>query len=164
MMNSTTASNTIDTPHGTARGRARSTGRAGGSATRSRSTAAKVEARLRLVLRANAVTSAASGAVGLVAAGYWSERLGIDNVAVTAAIAVGLLVFAADVWFGSRASGDGLRRHALLVSLADLAWVAASGVVVALGILTTFGTVATVLVVAVVADFAAAQLWLRHRL
>ena len=126
--------------------------------------AIKAARNLRLVLRANAATSAISGAVGLAAASYWSERLGIDHVAITAAISVGLLLFAVMVAVASRLPADRLRTEALLISIGDLAWVGASAVVVAFGLLTAFGNVAAILVALVVADFAAMQLWLRRRL
>ncbi|MGI9616031.1 MAG: hypothetical protein ACR2QO_24170 [Acidimicrobiales bacterium] len=119
---------------------------------------------LRLVLRANAFTSGLAGAVGLIGASYWSERLGIDNVAVTAIVSIGLLIFAADVVWASRASDDRLPNQALLVSIADIMWVVASAIVVGLGILTTFGTVAAIVIAVGVADFAALQLWFRSRL
>lgn len=119
---------------------------------------------LRLVLRANALTSGLAGAVGLIGASYWSERLGVDNVAVTAIVSIGLLIFAADVVWASRASDDRLPTQALLVSIADIVWVVASAIVVGLGLLTTFGTVAAIVIAVGVTDFAALQLWFRHKL
>lgn len=126
--------------------------------------AGKAMRNLRLVLRGNAFTSALAGAVGLIGASYWSERLGIDNVAVTAIVSIGLLIFAADVVRASRASDDRLPTQALLVSIADIVWVVASAIVVGLGLLTTFGTVAAVVIAVGVADFAALQLWFRSKL
>jgi hypothetical protein len=120
--------------------------------------------KLRLVLRANAATSAISGTVGLIGASYWSTKLGVDNIAVTAAVAVGLLVFAVDVVLASRVADEKLPASALLISIADITWVAATAVVVALGLLTPFGTVAAIVIALGVADFAAVQLWLRRRL
>jgi len=119
---------------------------------------------LRLVLRANAFTSALSGAIGLVGAGYWSERLGIDNVVVTALVSIGLVLFAVDVVRTSRVPDERLGSGALLVSIADIVWVIASAVVVALGLLTPFGSVAAIVIAIGVADFAALQLWFRSRL
>lgn len=122
------------------------------------------ERHLRRVLRANAASSGLFGLVGLVGAGYWSDRLGLGPVALTAAIAVGLVVFALDVWWIAGLPVARLRRWALTVSVADLAWVAASIVAVSVGALTTFGAVAALIVAVLVADFALTQLWFRHRL
>jgi hypothetical protein len=128
------------------------------------SRSARAARTLRGVLLTNATTSAVSGVAGLIGASYWSERLGIDNVAITAVISGGLVLFAAAVVFAARVPDESLKGEALLVSLADIGWVAASAVVIALGFLTTFGTVAAVVIALMVADFAAMQLWLRRRL
>lgn len=127
-------------------------------------TDSRAEHHLRLVLRANAVSSALFGLVGLVGAGFWSERFGLEPVALTAAVAVGLVVFAIDVWWIARQPVARLRPLSLAVSAADLAWVAASVAVIAMGVLTTTGAVAAILVAVLVSDFALTQLWFRHRL
>ncbi len=122
------------------------------------------EPTLRLVLRANAATSALFGLVGAIGAGYWSDRLGIDHVAITLIVSIGLVLFAADVLRISRLPTQRLRSASLQVSIADMAWVAATIVVVALGLLNTFGVVAALIVAVGVADFALAQLWFRRLL
>ena len=131
----------------------------------SRSTAPAVaERRLRQVLRANAMSSGLFGLVGLAGADYWSDRLGLEPVALTAALAIGLLVFAADVWWIASQPVQRLRPLALAVSAADLAWVAASITVVAIGVLTPIGAVVAIVVAVLVADFALTQLWFHRRL
>ena len=122
------------------------------------------ERSLRLVLRANATTSALFGLVGAIGAGYWSDRLGVDHVAITLIVSIGLVLFAADVLRISRLPTQRLRSASLQVSIADMAWVAATIVVVALGLLNTFGVVAALIVAVGVADFALAQLWFRRLL
>ncbi len=116
---------------------------------------------LRRVLRANALTSFLTGAIALAAGPWVSRGLGIDHVAVTRLIGAGLIVFAVDVALLSRAHPDRLLRDTLLVSAADLTWVAATVVVLFTGILSTAGVLVAVVAGIAVADFAAAQLWLR---
>lgn len=120
--------------------------------------------RLRRVLAANAVSSATFGIVGLAWAGYWSDRLGIDHVGLTVAVAIGLIAFAADVGWVARGGVDRLRRFTPLVTVADATWVVASIAAVALGVLSTVGAIAAVVVAVGVADLALAQAWLLRRL
>jgi hypothetical protein len=119
---------------------------------------------LRLVLRANATSSAACGVIGAAGARFWSDRLGIDNVALTAAVSVGLLAFAAVVWLASNQPSHRLRSRAVEVSVADIAWVLASLVVVAAGVLSVLGASLALVLALIVACFAAGQLWYRRRL
>ena len=120
--------------------------------------------RLRAVLRLNAATSLGGGLVAAIASPWVSDTLGIDHVLITRLLGVGLVLFAADVAFLSTRGREALARGARLVSAADIAWVLASLVVVATGILTTVGVAVTLLVALGVADFAATQLWFRARL
>ncbi len=120
-------------------------------------------ARLRTVLRLNAGFSAIGGLIALIAASWVSDGAGIDHVTLTRIVGAGLILFAIDVLLLARASEARLVRDSLLVSVADLSWVAASMVVLAVVDLTRAGVVGTVLVALVVADFAAAQLWFRSK-
>ena len=119
--------------------------------------------RLRLVLRLNALSSLASGLVAAIAATWVSETLGIDHVAITRVVGVGLVAFAANVVYISTRGDARVLAEARLVSAADAAWVIATIVVLASGILTTAGIVIAAVVGVMVADFGALQLWLRAR-
>ena len=120
--------------------------------------------RLRAVLAANATTSLLFGVAGLVAAPYWSETLGIDSTGWIRLVSAGLVLFAVDVALVAARARASLASAALAVSLADLAWVAATGVALATIDFTTTGWVLAVVIGAGVLDFALLQLWFRSRL
>ena len=122
------------------------------------------ERRLRGVLALNAATSLAVGVAGLIAADWWSERLGLDSPGWTRIVSVALIAFALDVALAARSRPARLRAGAALVSAADVAWVAATIVVLATGRLSGAGVVVAVVLGVGVADFAALQLWFRHRM
>ena len=128
-----------------------------------RSTESIALSRLRTVLAANAATSFAGGAVGLVAAPWLSRELGFDHVALTRIISIGLMLFAAAVAILARSRAEHTIRWSASVSAADLAWVAATIVLVASGTLTTAGAAVAVVLGLGVLDFAVVQLWLRGR-
>ena len=119
--------------------------------------------RLRLVLRLNATTSFVGGAIAAIAAAWVSETLGIGHVAITRLVGIGLMVFAADVAWISARDRDRLLSETRLVSAADAAWVVATIVVLATGILTTTGVIVAAVLGLGVADFGLTQLWLRKR-
>lgn len=121
------------------------------------------EGRLRLVLAANAATSIAGGLAGLVAAGWFSTKLGVDNTLVVRLVSAALLLFGVDVALAAaKAKENRLAQAALAISTLDLVWVAASIVIVVAGWLSTFGNVVAVALAVGVADFAIAQLWFRR--
>lgn len=120
--------------------------------------------RLRAVLAANATTSLLFGVAGLVAAPHWSETLGIDSAGWVRLVSAGLVLFAVDVALVAARARASLASAALAVSLADLAWVAATGVALATIDFTTAGWVLAVVIGAGVLDFALLQLWFRSRL
>lgn len=122
------------------------------------------EGRLRAVLSVNAATSFATGAVGLAAAGWWSERLGVGSTTWTRVVSAGLILFAVDVLVVARARRRRLRVGAVAVSAADIVWVAATVVVIAAGALNGVGVALATVVGLVVADFALLQLWFRSRM
>ncbi len=124
--------------------------------------------KLRNVLKANAAFSVIGGLVAVTDAPWVSEQTGIDHVAVTRVVGVGLLVFAPLVAMivltGSRTDTSRLIRDSLLVSINDFLWVAATIVVLATVELTTAGIVVALLLALMVTDFGVAQLWYRSKL
>lgn len=119
--------------------------------------------RLRLVLRANAATSIASGAIALIAGSWVSRELGIDHVTLTRLLGAGLIGFALLVLGIAGSNERRLLSESLLVSMGDAAWVVGTIVVVTTGALTTTGNIVAALVALAVADFGVAQLWFRAR-
>lgn len=120
--------------------------------------------RARLVLRANAATSAVTGAIAVVAAGWLSDVAGIDHVVITRLAGVGLLLFAAEAFRLSTLPAPKLPAGLLQTSIGDIAWVLATPVVIALVDLSRAGTIGAIVIAMGVADFAIAQLWLRSKL
>lgn len=119
--------------------------------------------RLRLVLAVNAATSFAGGVAGLFGASWLSEKLGFDDVALTGVVGIGLIVFALGVAVLARARAERMLQWAAAVSIADLAWVTATTVLIATGALTTAGVIVMVGVGVGVLDFGILQLWFRNR-
>lgn len=114
------------------------------------------EDRLRLVLRANAGFSLIGGLAAVAAGGALAEMLGV-NVWLLGFIGVALIIFSGDVWLVSRRSGPQMASLARLISMTDAVWVAATVVIIALGVLSTAGSVLTAIVGVIVADFAIMQ-------
>ena len=119
---------------------------------------------LRRVLAVNATTSGVAGIAGLVAASWWSDTLGIPSVGWIQLIGAGLVVFAIEVALVAARATKALASAALAISMADLAWVIGTGVVLATVDLTTTGWILAVVMGIGVADFALLQLWFRSRL
>ena len=122
------------------------------------------EGRLRAVLAVNAATSLVAGVAGLAAARWWSEELGVDSPGWVRIVSIGLVLFAVDVALVARSRRDVLRRHAATVSVADLTWVAATAVLVAVGAFSTTGAIIAVVMAVGVLDFALLQLRFRSQL
>lgn len=120
--------------------------------------------RARLALRANATFSTVTGVIGIAAAGWVSERSGIEPTWIIRLVGVGLLVFAADLIRQSRLPEAKLPFALLQTSIADLGWIVATPVVIAVVDLTRAGTIGAIAIAAVVLDLALAQLWLRSKL
>ena len=118
-------------------------------------------ARLRTVLSVNAATSFAAGVLGLLATDRLVEDLGLQSAGWTRLISAGLVLFAFDVALGARTRH--LAATALATSVLDLAWVAATVVVLAAVDLTGLGQLVAVVMGVAVLDFAALQLWFRSR-
>lgn len=119
--------------------------------------------RLRLVLRLNAATSLLGGLVALAAGPWVSTTLGIDHVAITRLLGAGLIAFALHVLWTSTRREHRLLAETPMISAGDAAWVVATAVVIALGLLTAWGVAVAALVGLIVADFGLAQWWLRSR-
>lgn len=125
-------------------------------------TPASAAQRLRAVLSVNATTSFVAGAAGLLATDRLVDGLGLQSAGWTRVVSAGLVLFALDVALGVRSSRY-LANTALLTSVLDLAWVAATVVVLATVDLTGAGQAVAVVVGVAVLDFALLQLWLRSR-
>ena len=119
---------------------------------------------LRRVLGVNATTSLTTGIVGLVAAPWWADTLGVGSVGWLRLVSVGLVVFAIVVAVSVARTGADLSTAALLVSCADLAWVAATVVALATIDFLTTGVVLAVGVGVIVGSFAVVQLACRRQL
>lgn len=128
-----------------------------------RTGATTAASRLRTVLAVNATTSAVAGLVGLLATDRVVDELGLHSAGWTRLISAGLVLFAVDIAFGIR-SRPRLATTALVTSVADVAWVMATVVVLATVDLTATGRVAAVVMGIGVLDFALLQLWFRRRL
>jgi hypothetical protein len=111
------------------------------------------------LLRLDAVTCAASGALAVAAAPAVADALGPD-VPTTAVRVVGvaLLLWAVDVGLLSRASGRLLRRGTAAVAGVNVAWEVATVVLVAAGAFSVGGAVLALAVAAVVGGLGLLQL------
>ena len=119
--------------------------------------------RLRTVLSVNAATSLAAGLAGLAATDRFVEELGLQSAGWTRLVSAGLVLFAIDVALGARSSRH-LATPALVTSVLDVAWVAATVAVLATVDLTGIGRLVAVVMGVAVLDFAVLQLWFRSRL
>ena len=119
--------------------------------------------RLRAVLRINATSSLIFGLMAAVAAGWVSDTLGIDQVTITRLVGIGLVLFAANVFFIAGRPQPELLSETRLVSAGDAAWVVATVVVLTAQFLSTVGVISAVVVGLAVADFGITQLWMRTK-
>jgi hypothetical protein len=115
------------------------------------------EAVLRLVLKLDAVVTAANGAAYLAAAGPLEDLLGVDAT-VQRPIGAFLMLFAAGVWLVATRPAIS-RRGVLAVAMGNALWVVGSLAFAITGVSspTTVGTVWIVLQALVVGGFAAFQ-------
>ena len=120
--------------------------------------------RARLALRANATFSTVTGVIAVVAAGWVSDRSGLEPTWLVRVVGVGLLLFAADLVRQSRLPEAKLPFALLQTSIADVGWIVATPIVIAAVDLTRSGTIGAIAIAAVVLDLALAQLWLRSKL
>ncbi len=123
--------------------------------------------RLRGVLLANSVTSAAAGLVAAIGPRWVNDRI-LDSAGAiewTRGVGVGLIGFAIAVAVVAvRVRGRTLRRAAVEVSVIDLAWVAATAVVIATVDLSGFGLAVAIVMGVGVLDFATLQLFFARRI
>lgn len=111
---------------------------------------------LRMALRSNAIFSAISGCVFVVASGPLSQWIGPQQPALIVAIGVSLLVFAVSLFATSRRETMNLMEAWTAVSL-DTAWVIGSGIVIFSGVLSTQGNWAVAIIADIVMVFAVLQ-------
>jgi hypothetical protein len=124
----------------------------------------RAASRLRNVLRLNAALSTITGLTAVVAGGPIGRLLGVEQIWAVRLIGAGLLAFATLVAAAAATRTRLLVRWGLLVSIADLTWVAATIAVVALGWFSGTGTLVMSVLALVVLDLAVAQLRGRSRL
>lgn len=121
-------------------------------------------ARLRLVLRANATTSALGGLVMAVAPHQLDELLGTSHPGWVRLVGLALLPFAALVAWLSTGDAERLRRFVPGIVIGDVGWVVASVVTVLLGWYSTTGVVIVLAMAAAVDAFAVLQWMFARRL
>ena len=122
---------------------------------------ATAEDRLRALYRVDAVATGAVGLLFLLTPASTYGDLPGWFVRTTGAV---LLVVAADLAIGSRWTGKRLRWSAVALGELSLAWVVASGVVVALDLLPAASDVAVLAIAAVTAFFGISYLRLARAL
>jgi hypothetical protein len=120
--------------------------------------ARRAATRLRNLLRVNALFSTVTGLGAVAAGGQVADLLGVDQVWVVRALGAGLVGFAGVVFVVSGVRTSRLRPASLVVSIADLGWVAGSLVTFTLGWLSTSGVAAMVATGVVVLGLGLAQL------
>lgn len=115
---------------------------------------------LRGALMGNAVFSGISGAVLVVGFGPIGSFMGMDIPGLLIGLGVALLLFAGGLVLLVRQSTIG-RTWAIIISMAEVAWVIASGVILLIGpeLLTMTGHWLIIVVADIVAVFAVLQLW-----
>ncbi len=118
---------------------------------------------LRGVLRANAVFSIVGGVVALVAFAPVDSLLGTGSRPAVAACGLGLIVFAVFVAHVAASSPGPARGRAVIVSIADAMWCAATAALLAVMDLTLAGDVLLVTIAVIVAAFGVAQVVLVRR-
>jgi hypothetical protein len=123
---------------------------------------ASAATRLRTVLRADAVVTGAVGAVAVLAAPSLAGLLGTPTV--LRVIGAVLLVAAVDIALLARLSGRRLALAGTVVGELALAWVAATAVVIALGLANPAGVALLVAVAMPTAAFGVAELRLARQL
>ncbi|WP_420453175.1 hypothetical protein [Ilumatobacter sp.] len=118
--------------------------------------------RLRRILAVDALTSGLSGLAMAVAAGGVDDLLGTGRPGWVRGVGVGFVVFAAGVAWVARADESSLRRLSLDVVMANVAFVVAMVVGLALGWFSGVG-IAIAVAVAVHVDVLAVQQWRERR-
>ena len=118
---------------------------------------------VQLALRINAAFSAITGTVALLGAARLNETFGLDVAWLFRVVGGGLVGFAIIVMFVATKSDQALVVETLMISVADLGWVAGTAVVLLVGIVDRSGGWILAGCAAVVLDLAIAQLWTRRR-
>ena len=121
------------------------------------STLARTSKPLQQVLLADGVTSGVTGLGLVVMPARIAALIGAPSAALVAGIGAGLLLFGAALIRHASRTEPG-RGATILIAALNLAWVAASAVVVVAGGLSTLGTWVLILVGIVVLGFAILEL------
>ena len=119
-------------------------------------TTASPQDRLRTVLKADAVVTAAVGAVALLAAEPLAEEMGTTTV--LRVVGAALVLVGVDLALLARLSGRRLALAGTVVGELALAWVLGTAVVLALGLASPVGAALLVGVAAVTAWFGVTEL------
>lgn len=113
---------------------------------------------LRWSLGANAIFSCVSGAAFVLLAARIAPFIGVEPPGIVVAVGANLLAFAAGLAYLATRAEVPLQAARVVVAL-DLAWVAGTGIVVALGLLSDAGNLAALAVGDVVLVLAGLQAW-----
>lgn len=118
---------------------------------------AVAERRLRLTLRANAVTSIVCGSILALAPHALDDLLGTGHPGWVRLVGIGVVLFGADVWWTSTRPLGKLVRQAPGIIAADAAWVVLSIVTLLLGWFSGWGIAAVIAMALAVDTFAFLQ-------
>jgi len=120
---------------------------------------------LRRVLQANTATSTLMGILFIGLSGTVASFLGLASPAIIVVLGIGLLVFAAGVYWASTQNPTH-RQHVLIIFLLDVAWVVGSTIILLTNVipLTTEGKWAVLFAADAVAVFAALEYYGLRRL
>lgn len=121
--------------------------------------AVDVTGRLRTLLRADTALCGVTGLVAAAAAAQVADLLGPDVGTTTVRIVgIALVLYALDLALISRASVRWQRPAALVAGVGNVAWVAATIVLVAVGAFSTLGALVALAVAVVVGELGVLQL------
>lgn len=126
--------------------------------------APNAESTLRLVLRANALTSALGGVAMATASTAIDELLGTGHPGWVRVVGLALLPFAAFVAWLTTADRRQLSLHTPGIIVGDAGWVAASTATILLGWYSASGVIAVSVMAAAVGTFGTLQYVLLRRL
>lgn len=115
--------------------------------------------RLRSLLRMDGALCGATGLVAAAAAGPVADLLGPDvSTTVVRVVGIALVLYALDLTLTSRAAARWQRPATLGAGIGNVAWVAATVVLVAMGVFSTLGAVVALVIATVVGELGVLQL------
>ena len=116
-------------------------------------------ARLRTLLRADAALCAVTGVIAAAAAAAVADLLGPDvSTTVVRVVGIALVLYALDLGVTSRMATKWQRPVALAAGVGNVAWVAATIALVALGAFSTAGALVALALAVVVGELGVLQL------